>query len=259
MDEAMEQLYGYSSEQAVRGGELYELPRLIPGYQESAVNYVTANLMSHGYTKWGRVDTRAVRDLLHQVEWLVAEDDDWFCSGTIELPGGRGLQVFLARNETGKFTLILPGGELDSAAPNAIKVQPHPDFSSLKPIMIRERSKRISFGETDKMKCKTKCIKRARSANVSLALLELEKVFAQPGGFSERVIKEERIALQRGYKKKGEWQNERIFLSPNEFLSLQHALDDFNSRVDGSGVVPIQPPEQETIAESVNKEAESSP
>jgi hypothetical protein len=34
--------------------------------------------------------------------------DDYFVSGRIELPSGKKQKVYLAQNETGRYTLMLP-------------------------------------------------------------------------------------------------------------------------------------------------------
>ena len=34
--------------------------------------------------------------------------DDWFVSGMIELPSGSKQQIFIAQNETGRYTVMLP-------------------------------------------------------------------------------------------------------------------------------------------------------
>ena len=51
-----------------------------------------------------------ILDLLNQALQILKRNPrgDWFYSGKIELPSGSKQQIFIAQNETGKFTIMLP-------------------------------------------------------------------------------------------------------------------------------------------------------
>ena len=82
------------------------------------------------------------------------------------------------------------------------------------------------------MKSKTKCIKSARSGRWKISLLEITKTFQQPENvrdvFPERTRVEDRVAVQYSKKVNGEWKNETIFCSAQDFANLQNAIEDFH-------------------------------
>ena len=107
-------IFSYSSNQAVEDGILFDLLQLNPSWKAGLFSYVTSNLMDKGYLTQDKVNVASVYDLLRQCLYIVKEksnnfkDFDTFFSGTIELPSGEKQKVFIAQNETGKFTIMLP-------------------------------------------------------------------------------------------------------------------------------------------------------
>ena len=51
-----------------------------------------------------------IMDLLSQAQRILNKrtPEDYFTSGTIELPDGKKQKIFIAQNETGRFTIMLP-------------------------------------------------------------------------------------------------------------------------------------------------------
>lgn len=104
----------YTSEQAVDDGVLFDVTTLNPEWKKGIFNYVTTNLLSHGYMKDRKIFIPNLLDLLNQYNMLVSrktngfKDFDTFFSGLIELPTGTKHQVFICQNETEKFTIMLP-------------------------------------------------------------------------------------------------------------------------------------------------------
>lgn len=82
------------------------------------------------------------------------------------------------------------------------------------------------------MECKTRCVKSARAGRFKISLLEQIKTFGQPESardyVPERTSTEHRVAVQYSRKVNGEWKNETIFCSPNDFRNLQNAIEDFH-------------------------------
>jgi hypothetical protein len=77
-------------------------------------NYITTNLLSKGYLKKDELNIPNIMDLLNQSILIVKNkskefsDFDTFFSGKIEFPNGDLKEIFIAQNETGKFTIMLP-------------------------------------------------------------------------------------------------------------------------------------------------------
>lgn len=139
-----EPIYSYSSNQAVDDGVLFDIDSFQRHWKNCPLKYVTANLMFKGYwvteckngVKEGKqgidvkckscevfkescsklaclnpsLDIANFRDLLHQSLQILGKmpKDDYFVSGKIELPSGAKQKIFIAQNETGRFTIMLP-------------------------------------------------------------------------------------------------------------------------------------------------------
>jgi hypothetical protein len=104
----------YASGEAVEDGVLFDVDliakRFIPG-KRFFLKYITTGLLAEGY--WNIDETLNVPnllDLLCQLSRVFAKKaaGDYFVSGVIELPSGKKQKVFMAQNETGRFTAMLP-------------------------------------------------------------------------------------------------------------------------------------------------------
>jgi hypothetical protein len=107
-------IFTYTSDQATEDGILFDLD-LMRQYctrgSSSPLKYVTTNLLSKGY--WNQDETLNIPnmiDLITQSLKIFAKKprDDWFVSGVIELPSGAKQKIFIAQNETGRYTAMLP-------------------------------------------------------------------------------------------------------------------------------------------------------
>jgi len=139
-------IFTYTSEQAEEDGILFDLDQLLPSKitPNFFLKYITTGLLSKGYLndqcKHGVKDgdqgknprcktcvvfltsTRAltclkptinilnIADLIAQAAHIFQKKpaDDYFVSGTIELPNGQKQKIFIAQNETGRYTAMLP-------------------------------------------------------------------------------------------------------------------------------------------------------
>ena len=139
-------IFTYTSEQAEEDGILFDLDQLLPGKirKNFFLKYITAGLFAKGYWndrckpgvkdgEQGKNPCCATCDVFHQsrgnlsclkptvnipnITDLIVQaaqifkrkpDDDYFISGTIELPSGQKQRIFIAQNETGRFTVMLP-------------------------------------------------------------------------------------------------------------------------------------------------------
>jgi len=104
----------YTSDQATEDGILFDLD-LIKKYwareAPSPLKYVTTNLLSKGYwNKDGTLNIPNIIDLVTQSLKILAKkpQNDWFVSGVIELPSGSKQKIYIALNETGRNTVMLP-------------------------------------------------------------------------------------------------------------------------------------------------------
>ena len=93
------------------------------------------------------------------------------------------------------------------------------------------------------MKCETKCIRSSRAGRFKVSLLEQTKTFEQPENVRdfrpEKVIVETRVAIQYGVKRNGEWVNQTLFCSDQDFRNLQNVIDDFtDANEDGDDESP---------------------
>ncbi|MGB6012981.1 MAG: hypothetical protein WBI57_17105 [Desulfobacterales bacterium] len=108
-------IFKYTDEMAVADGVLVDLDKIFPRYKGKGLfRYATSNLLSKGYIVDYDVKKAAIFDLLMQGQHIVKkqsdnlENSDWFYSGKIELPDGTQQEIFIAQNETGRLTLMLP-------------------------------------------------------------------------------------------------------------------------------------------------------
>ena len=134
----------YTSAQAVEDGFLFDVNLLVKS-GNIPIKYITTGLLEKGY--WNDTCKNGVRSeevgikdrcascetfIKHQGEKLSCLErtlnipnmtdlitqslrifskkptDDWFVSGMVELPSGQKQKVFIAQNETGSYTLMLP-------------------------------------------------------------------------------------------------------------------------------------------------------
>ena len=104
----------YTSKQAVADGVLFDLDQVKRYFQNSPFSYVTTNLMEKGY--WGNEGTITKLNIPNIIDLITAASKifskmpqgDRFASGRIELPNGGKQNIFIAQNETGRFTIMLP-------------------------------------------------------------------------------------------------------------------------------------------------------
>jgi hypothetical protein len=101
----------YNSEQATKDGFLLDLSVLPLKPKNGIFSHITTTLLSKGYFEENSsIRTINLIDLLNQAVQIIrrAGKQDWFYSGIIELPSGAQQKIFIAQNETGKFTIMLP-------------------------------------------------------------------------------------------------------------------------------------------------------
>jgi hypothetical protein len=139
-------IYTYTSTEAVEDGILFDVDLILKRpIKDFFLKYITTGLLEKGYwddrcknsvpnPEKGHNDRCAscdvwiqyhgnklsclqptlnianIFDLLMQAQRIFAKkaSDDYFASGIIELPSGKKQQVFLAKNETGRYTIMLP-------------------------------------------------------------------------------------------------------------------------------------------------------
>lgn len=107
----------YTSNQAIEDGFLFDLDqlphrKLAPTKAaQTPLKYATTNLMSKGYLNPDNtLNLQNIKELITQSNSIFSKmpTDDYFISGKIELPDGTQQQIFIAQNETGRFTVMLP-------------------------------------------------------------------------------------------------------------------------------------------------------
>jgi hypothetical protein len=106
----------YTSEQAIEDGYLLDLDLFkywpINGnFETRPLKYVTTGLLAKGYWNSDRtLNNPNMQDLIAQSLRVFAKmrKGDYFVSGRIELPSGSKQKIFIAQNETGRFTVMLP-------------------------------------------------------------------------------------------------------------------------------------------------------
>jgi len=103
----------YLSSEAVEDGFLFDLDLVVKQSPlgKFVLQYVTTNLLAEGY--WNKDQTINIpnlRDLLEQSLRVFRKklSDDYFVSGVIELPSGSKQKIFIAQNESGRYTVMLP-------------------------------------------------------------------------------------------------------------------------------------------------------
>jgi hypothetical protein len=109
-------VYSYTSKQAVDDGLLFDID-IINKNHNYPFKYITTNLMNKGYFQnvppnetMDLPNIPNLKDLLNQAMRIFGkkEAEDYFASGRIELPDGTKTKIFIAQNETGRYTLMLP-------------------------------------------------------------------------------------------------------------------------------------------------------
>ena len=106
-------IFRYTSKEAEKDGILVDITKINHKWKDGIFNYVTANLLSRGYMDNEKINIPNLIDLLNQVKQIVKRGtdnftkSDTFFSGEIELPSGNKQEVFIAQNETGKFTIMI--------------------------------------------------------------------------------------------------------------------------------------------------------
>ena len=139
-------IYSYTSDQAVEDGILFDIDQLLPSKIQTNffLKYITTGLLSKGYwndrckhgVKNGEqgknprcvtcdtfqsstgnlsclqpsLNIPNIQDLIMQATRIFQKKpaDDYFVSGRIELPSGSKQIIFIAQNETGRYTAMLP-------------------------------------------------------------------------------------------------------------------------------------------------------
>jgi len=140
-------IFTYTSQEAVEDGILFDIDTIAPGKisPNFFLKYITSNLIEKGYlntsckngVKDGDQGTNPscqtcdvflnhsgdklscmqptlnipnFADLIMQAAQIFQRKpaDDHFVSGTIELPSGERQKIFIAQNETGRYTAMLP-------------------------------------------------------------------------------------------------------------------------------------------------------
>ena len=97
----------YTSKEAEEDGILVNVSNLKVANWE--INYATSNLLSKGYMTDGKINLPAIADLLYQANKMLDTDYDCdFNADEIELPNGEKQTIYVCRNETGFYTMMLP-------------------------------------------------------------------------------------------------------------------------------------------------------
>jgi hypothetical protein len=82
------------------------------------------------------------------------------------------------------------------------------------------------------MKCETKVVSSSKKGRFRITLLELTKYFRQPDEADfqpEHVAVEYRVAVQHSRKANGEWVNQTIYCTPEEYRDLQAAIREWEA------------------------------
>jgi len=139
-------IFTYTSQEAVEDGVLFDIDTIAPSKTNPNffLKYITSNLIEKGYlndrcknaVRRGEQGTNPrcqtcdvflsstgklsclqptinipnFVDLITQATHIFQKKpaDDYFVSGTIELPSGQKQKIFIAQNETGRYTAMLP-------------------------------------------------------------------------------------------------------------------------------------------------------
>jgi len=107
-----EVIYSYTSDEAENDGILVKLDEVLPEYSKGAFSHITSNLLSKGYeSKITGVNILCLKDLLQQCARIVHKkysEEEYFYTGMVETLNGDKIKVFIEKNETGRFTIMLP-------------------------------------------------------------------------------------------------------------------------------------------------------
>jgi hypothetical protein len=112
-------VFVYTSPEAVEDGILFDIDRILKQNPAKPffLKYVSTNLLEKGYLNPPKepdvestLNIPNLKDLLNQAAQIFSKKlaDDYFVSGRIELPDGQKQRVFIAENETGRYTAMLP-------------------------------------------------------------------------------------------------------------------------------------------------------
>jgi hypothetical protein len=105
-------VYTYTSNQAVEDGILFDLDQVQKRYfRNSPFSYATTNLLtSKGYLTEDKIDIARLIDLIMAAYKIFVKipRGDTFANGKIELPSGAKQEIFIAQNETGRYTIMIP-------------------------------------------------------------------------------------------------------------------------------------------------------
>ena len=103
----------YLSSEAVDDGFLFDLDLIVKQSPlgKFVLQYITTNHLAKGY--WNEDQTINIpnlRDLIEQSLRVFRKKpaDDYFVSGIIELPSGSKQKIFIAQNESGRYSVMLP-------------------------------------------------------------------------------------------------------------------------------------------------------
>jgi hypothetical protein len=107
----------YTSKEAVEDNILFDLDQL--KYRkdnptraaQTPLKYVTTNLMARGYINDNQtLNLPNIMDLILAAGIILSKmpKGDYFAEGRIELPDGSKQLIYIAQNETGRYTVMLP-------------------------------------------------------------------------------------------------------------------------------------------------------
>jgi len=103
----------YLSSEAVEDGFLFDLDLIVKqsSLGKFVLQYITTNLLAKGYWNTDQtINIPNLRDIIEQSLRVFRKKpaDDYFVSGIIELPSGSKQKIFIAQNELGRYTVMLP-------------------------------------------------------------------------------------------------------------------------------------------------------
>ena len=106
----------YTSQDGEQDGILFRISEVNPEWEHKGIlSHITTNLMRKGYLKDDQsVNIPNLIDLLNQANIIIKKESDnfsnfdTFFSGKIEFPSGKQQDIYIAQNETGRFTIMLP-------------------------------------------------------------------------------------------------------------------------------------------------------
>ncbi len=106
----------YTSEEATEDGLLFAIETVNKNWAKNGlISHITTTLLTKGYMSTASTGAQLINinklvDLLNQAIQIVkrANRQDWFYNGRIELPNGDKQEIYIAQNEAGRFTLMLP-------------------------------------------------------------------------------------------------------------------------------------------------------